>query len=62
MFFAENIAQKGILFFYDWEYFRETEEADKKPAEHLKWTNNKPMRIFKGKRPMEKLTDYIWVI
>lgn len=49
-------------YFYDWEYFRETEEANKKLAEHLKWTNNKPMRIFKGKSPMEKLTDYIWVI
>ncbi len=49
-------------YFYDWEYFRETEEANKKLAEHLKWTNNKPMRIFKGKSPMEKLTDYIGVI
>ena len=49
-------------YFYDWEYFRETEEANKKLAEHLKWTNNKPMRIFIGKSPMEKLTDYIWVI
>ena len=48
--------------FYDWEYFRETEEANKKLAEHLKWTNNKPMRILKGKSPMEKLTDYIWLI
>ena len=41
-------------YFYDWEYFRETEEANKKPAEHLKWTNNKPMRIFKGKTPNGK--------
>lgn len=49
-------------YFYEWETFRETEEANKKLKEHLNWTNNKPMRIFKGKSPMEKLKDYIWLI
>lgn len=49
-------------YFYDWENFRETDEANEKLKEHMKWTNNKPMRIFKGKSPMQKLEDYIWLI
>ena len=49
-------------YFYEWEHFRSMEECNEKLAEHLKWTNNKPMRIFKGKSPMQKLEDYIWVI
>ena len=49
-------------YFYEWETFRDTEEANKKLNEHLNWTNNKPMRIFKGKSPMQKLKDYIWLI
>ena len=49
-------------YFYDWESFRGLEEASEKLKEHMKWTNNKPMRIFKGKSPMQKLSDYIWLI
>ena len=49
-------------YFYDWESFRGIEEASEKLKEHMKWTNNKPMRIFKGKSPMQKLSDYMWLI
>lgn len=49
-------------YFYDWESFQTLEEANAKAKEHLKWTNNKPMRIFRDKSPMQKLTDYIWLI
>lgn len=49
-------------YFYEWETFRSIEEANEKSAKHLNWTNNKPMRIFKGKSPMQKLADYIWLI
>jgi len=38
------------------------EDYNEKLAEHLNWTHNKPMRIFKDKSPMEKLTNYMWVI
>ena len=49
-------------YFYEYERFRDMEEFNEKLSEHLEWTNTKPMRIFKGKTPMDKLTDYIWVI
>ena len=49
-------------YFYDWESFRGLEEASEKLKEHMEWTNNKPMRIFKGKSPMQKLSDYMWLI
>lgn len=49
-------------YFYDWESFKTTDEANDKLAEHLYWTNNKPMRIFKGTSPMQKLQEYIWLI
>ena len=49
-------------YFYEWETFKTIEEANQKLKEHLNWTNNKPMRIFKGKSPMQKLKDYIWLI
>lgn len=49
-------------YFYEWENFRNIEEANEKLKKHLEWTNNKPMRIFKGKSPMQKLIEYIWII
>ena len=49
-------------YFYEWETFKDMNEFNNKLAEHLKWTNDKPMRIFKGKSPNEKLLDYIWLI
>lgn len=49
-------------YFYEWEIFSETEEVNKKLKEYLEWTNNKPMQIFKGKSPMQKLRDSIWLI
>jgi len=49
-------------YFYEWETFTDMKEYNKKLSEHLEWTNNKPMRIFKGKSPEEKLEDYIWLI
>lgn len=49
-------------YFYEWETFSDIVEYNSKLAEHLEWSNNKPMRIFKGKSPSEKLMDYIWLI
>ncbi len=49
-------------YFYDWEHFREITEANQKLKEYMKWTKNKPMRIFKGKSSMQKLYDYMWFI
>jgi transposase InsO family protein len=49
-------------YFYEYERFRDMDEFNEKLAEHLEWTNTKPMRIFKGKTPTDKLTDYMWLI
>lgn len=49
-------------YFYQWENFRDMKEFNKKLREHLKWTNTKPMRIFKSKSPNDKLMDYMWLI
>lgn len=49
-------------YFYEYEHFRNMVDFNDKLKEHLKWTNSKPMRIFKGKSPDEKLREYIWVI
>ena len=49
-------------YFYEWEKFKNMDEFNQKLKEHLEWTNNKPMRIFKGKSSNEKLMEYVWVI
>jgi len=49
-------------YFYEWENFKDIDELNQKLAIHLEWTNTKPMRIFKGKSPSQKLLDYIWLI
>jgi len=49
-------------YFYDWENFRNIPEFNEKLATWLDWTNNKPMRIFYGKSPNQKLEDYMWLI
>ena len=49
-------------YFYEWESFRDMKEFNEKLRDHLNWTNTKPMRIFKGKSPSQKLQDYIWLI
>jgi transposase InsO family protein len=49
-------------YFYEYEHFRNIDDFNSKLAEHLNWSNDKPMRIFKMKSPMDKLMEYMWVI
>ena len=49
-------------YFYEWETFRDINDLNKKLSINLEWTNTKPMRIFKGKSPKQKLHDYLWLI
>lgn len=49
-------------YFYEWEYFRSMDDFNAQLAQHLDWTNNKPMRIFGGKSPQEKMNNYMWLI
>ena len=44
-------------YFYDWETFKSVEELNRKLAEHLEWSNNKPMRTLKDKSPREMLRE-----
>ncbi|MDO4563053.1 MAG: hypothetical protein Q4C12_04390 [Clostridia bacterium] len=32
-------------YFYEYEHFRNIDELNEKLAEHLLWTNHKPMRV-----------------
>lgn len=49
-------------YFYEWENFKNMDDFNTKLRTHLEWTNTKPMRIFKGKSPMQKLEEYLWLI
>lgn len=49
-------------YFYEWETFTNIDDFNNKLKTHQAWTNTKPMRIFKGKSPKSKLTDYMWLI
>lgn len=53
---VERSHRNDQRYFYDWETFRSVEELNKKLAEHLKWSNNKPMRTLKDKSPRDMLT------
>ena len=46
-------------YFYEWETFRETDEANKKLKEHMKWTNNKPMWINVNKVDRKKRKNHV---
>ena len=54
---VERSHRNDQRYFYDWETFRSVEELNKKLAEHLKWSNNKPMRTLKDKSPRDMLTE-----
>ena len=54
---VERSHRNDQKYFYDWETFRSVEELNKKLAEHLKWSNNKPMRTLNGKSPRDMLTE-----
>ena len=54
---VERSHRNDQRYFYDWETFRSVEELNKKLAEHLKWSNSKPMRTLKNKSPREMLTE-----
>lgn len=59
---VERSHRMGQRYFYEYEHSRNMADFNDQLAEHLEWANSKPMRIFKGKSPQEKLDEYIWVI
>ena len=54
---VERSHRNDQRYFYDWETFHNVEELNRKLAEHLIWSNNKPMRVLKDKSPIEKLAE-----
>ena len=54
---VERSHRNDQRYFYDWETFRSVEDLNKKLAEHLKWSNNKPMRTLGNKSPIELLRE-----
>ena len=59
---VERSHRMDSRYFYEWETFKDMTEYNEKLRKHLEWTNTKPMRIFKGKSPTQKLIDYMWLI
>ena len=52
---VERSHRSDQRYFYNWETFRDLDEINSKLAEHLKWSNNKPMGVLNGKSPAEML-------
>lgn len=54
---VERSHRNDQRYFYDWEHFRSVEDLNRKLAEHLIWSNNKPMRTLNSKSPAEMLAE-----
>lgn len=54
---VERSHRNDQRYFYDWETFRSVEDLNKKLAQHLIWSNNKPMRTLGYKSPIELLRE-----
>lgn len=54
---VERSHRNDQRYFYDWETFRSMEDLNQKLAQHLIWSNNKPMRTLKNKSPWELLAE-----
>ena len=54
---VERSHRNDQRYFYDWETFRSVEELNAKLAEHLRWSNNKPMRTLGSKSPLQVLKE-----
>jgi len=59
---VERSHRNDQRYFYDFETFRSVNELNIKLKEHLKWSNNKRMRVLGRKSPQQKLMDFIWVV
>lgn len=54
---VERSHRSDQRYFYDWEKFSSVEEANQKLAEHLEWSNQKPMRTLGNRSPLEMLRE-----
>ncbi len=58
---VERSHRNDQRYFYDWESFRSIEELNLKLAQHLDWSNHKPMRTLGNKCPLELLAEKLGV-
>lgn len=58
---VERSHRNDQRYFYDWETFRNVDELNKKLAEHLEWSNSKPMRTLGYKSPKQLLAEKLAV-
>ncbi len=54
---VERSHRNDQRYFYNWETFGSEEELNQKLAQHLIWSNNKPMRSLNNKSPKELLAE-----
>lgn len=54
---VERSHRNDQRYFYDWESFRSVQDLNKKLAEHLIWSNSKPMRTLGNKSPIQLLNE-----
>jgi transposase InsO family protein len=54
---VERSHRNDQRYFYDWEKFRSVEDLNRKLAQHMIWSNNKPMRTLRDKSPSELLKE-----
>lgn len=54
---VERSHRNDQRYFYDWETFRDLEDLNRKLADHLIWSNSKPMRTLSNKSPRERLAE-----
>ena len=54
---VERSHRNDQRYFYDWETFRSVEDLNQKLAQHLIWSNSKPMRTLKDKSPRDLLAE-----
>jgi len=59
---VERSHRNDQRYFYDWEKFGSVDELNAKLHEHLRWSNNKSMRVLGRKSPIERLTEFSGVI
>lgn len=54
---VERSHRSDQRYFYNWEKFSDVEEANRKLAKHLEWSNQKPMRTLGNRSPIELLKE-----
>jgi transposase InsO family protein len=58
---VERSHRNDQRYFYDWETFSSVEELNRKLAQHLIWSNRKPMRTLGNKSPLMLLAEKLAV-